>query len=86
MLVVFGGGILDVPLAMGFVTISKGSITDGLKHTCFSGTNIQNITQLNGPLEYLTKTEVMVSLSTLPPNVRIFLASEACYSGHSAIT
>lgn len=32
-------------------------------------------------LEYLTKTDVPASLCSLPPNVRVLLASEACYSG-----
>lgn len=34
-------------------------------------------------LEYLTKGELAESLSRLPPNVRVLLASEACYSGYS---
>ena len=32
-------------------------------------------------LEYLTKAEVLASLYSLPPNVRVLLVSEACYSG-----
>lgn len=32
-------------------------------------------------LEYLTKAEVLASLYSLPPNMRVLLVSEACYSG-----
>lgn len=39
------------------------------------------ILSLQFGLEYLTKTDVPASLYNLPPNVRVLLASEACYSG-----
>lgn len=51
-LVVFGGSTLEVPLATDFVAIPEKFMVDCLNPTCLSGTDLQTITDMNGPLTF----------------------------------